>query len=82
VLKKGQKWAWTDTSFKEAKEALVSSQISIHYDPSLPIRLAADASAYGISAVPSHVLEDGTERPIANIYPQVRETMPRLKRRL
>ena len=70
LLKKGQKWVWTDAcavAFKKAKEALVSSQVLIHYDPSLPIRLAADASAYGIGAVLSHVLDDGTERPIAYV---------------
>ena len=49
------------------KESLVSSQVLIHYDPSLPIRLAADASAYGIGAVLSHVLDDGTECPIAYV---------------
>ena len=55
---------WTDTcvgAFKEAKEALIFSQVLIHHDPSLPIRLAADASAYGIGAVLSHVLDDGTD---------------------
>jgi len=36
-----------------------------HYNPKLPIRLAADASAYGIGAVTSHVFPDGTERQIA-----------------
>ena len=36
-----------------------------HYDPRLPIRLAGDASSYGIGAVLSHVLADGTERPVA-----------------
>ena len=35
------------------------------YDPKLPIHLAGDASNYGIGAVLSHVLPDGTEHPVA-----------------
>lgn len=31
----------------------------------LPVRLATDAPPYGIGGVLSHVMEDGTERPIA-----------------
>ena len=48
----------------QAKEKLISSEILVHYDPTLPIKVAADASAYGVGAVLSHVI-DGNERPIA-----------------
>ncbi len=37
----------------------------VHYGPSLPIRLAGDARAYGVGAVISHVMKDGQECPIA-----------------
>ena len=36
-----------------------------HYDINLPIKLAVDASSYGMGAMISHVYPDGTERPIA-----------------
>ncbi len=61
-------WSWSsecDQAFKKAKEKLMSPSVLVHYDPSLPIRLAGDASAYGVGAVISHVMSDGSERPIA-----------------
>ena len=68
LLQKSKKWIWTSDckqAFEQAKEALSSSRVLIHYDPSLPLRLAGDASAYGIGAVISHILPDGSEKPIA-----------------
>ncbi|KAM7438769.1 hypothetical protein ABFA07_011747 [Porites harrisoni] len=44
---------------------MTSEQVLTHYDPSLPLRLAFDASPVGIGAVLSYVMNDGTERPIA-----------------
>lgn len=68
LLKKNARWKWSEEceqAFKEAKQRLTSPNVLIHYDPSLPIRLASDASAYGIGAVISHRLADGNERLIA-----------------
>ncbi|CAB4037208.1 Hypothetical predicted protein [Paramuricea clavata] len=44
---------------------IVSDLVLTHYDPNLPLQLACDASPVGIGAVLSHVMADGTERPIA-----------------
>ena len=52
-------------AFADAKQALASSHVLVHYDPSLPITLTGDASAYSVGAVISHTLPDGSERPIA-----------------
>ena len=68
LLQKDTPWEWTkecDSAFKAAKAKIVDSNVLVHYDPNLPIRLAGDASAYGIGAVISHLMEDGTEHPIA-----------------
>ena len=67
VLEKGRKWWWTEQgerAFSETKCMVSSDQVLMHYDPQLPIKWECDASAYGIGAVLSHIMEDGTGRPI------------------
>ena len=49
---------------KKSKELLLSSQVFTHFDPKMEIRLACDASDYGIGAVLSHVTADGAEKPV------------------
>ena len=68
LLKAGHKWAWTQEcarAFDSTKKLLAAAPVLAHYDPSLPMKMAGDASAYGIGAVISHVFPDGQERPIA-----------------
>jgi len=45
--------------FEEAKNLLFSAPALADFDPSLLIKLAGDASAYGIDADTSHEFPDG-----------------------
>lgn len=68
LLQNGNKWHWSqecEKAFKQAKQLVTSDNVLTHYDPQLPLKLACDASPYGIGAVLSHRFADGTERPIA-----------------
>ena len=68
LLHKDTKWHWsTDckTAFAQLQTALSSSPILVHYDPNSPLRLACDASAYGVGAVISYIMPDESEKPIA-----------------
>ena len=42
-------------AFKASKDLIRSAKVLAHYDPMLPLKLAADASAYGLGAVISHM---------------------------
>ena len=52
-------------SFQTAKAKLISSSVLAHQDCSLPLRLAGDASAYGVGSVIWHLMIDESEWPIA-----------------
>ena len=68
LLKANVKWKWNDQctkAFVEAKQKLMEAPILAHYDPNRSLKLATDASAYGIGAILSHCYEDGSEHPIA-----------------
>ena len=66
LLLKHRKWTWgaeQEKAFNAAKQALQQNSLLVHFDPKKRLVLACDASPYGIGAVLSHVMEDGTERP-------------------
>ena len=68
LLRAKQLWHWSKAckqAFQRAKKRLVEAPVLAHYDPELPIVLAADASAYGVGAVISHKFPDGLERTVA-----------------
>ena len=68
LLQKGKKWNWTigcTQAVNTARDLLKTSNLLTHYDSTLPIRLATDASQYGLGAIISHVLPNGMEKPIA-----------------
>ena len=68
LLCKQSRWSWTtkqDTAFEIVKNALQKHSLLVHYDDSKPLVLTCDASPYGIGAILSHTMEDGTDRPVA-----------------
>ena len=68
LLQASRAWKWSPEcakAFQAAKDKIISAGVLTLYDPTLPITLAADASAYGVVAVISHVFSDNSEHPIA-----------------
>ena len=68
LLKSNAQWKWSaecQEAFEQAKKQLASAPVLAHYDVTQKLKLAADASAYGLGAVILHVYEDGSEKPIA-----------------
>ena len=67
LLRKDTHWRWMaaeEKAFDLSKELLTSSRLLVHFDPSLPLILACDASDYGVGAVLAHRMPNGEERPI------------------
>ena len=75
LLRKGSKWAWLEqqTAFEEAKELLQSTDLLVHFDSEKELVLATDASDYGVGAVLSHKMKNGTERPIGYVSRSLQE---------
>ena len=68
LLQHNVKWKWTEqctSAFEQAKKELVSAKVLAYYDPDLPMKMAADASAYGVGAVISHVYPNEHKHPNA-----------------
>ena len=51
-------------AFDTSKHQLCSETLLVHYDLDKTLVLSCDASPYGVGSVLSHVMEDGSERPI------------------
>ena len=68
LLESNVKFEWCngcEKAFRDVKTCIASDQVLTQYDPSMPLKLALDASAYGLGVVLSHVLPSGEEKPIA-----------------
>lgn len=64
---KGVQWQFGQeekSAFNLLKDALSSDTLLIQYNPSLPVKIDTDASKAGLGAVISHIMPDGSERPI------------------
>ena len=67
LLQQNINWNWgpsQQAAFKEAKAQLTSDCLLVHFDSRKELLLACDASPYGVGAVLSHIMEDGSEKPV------------------
>ena len=67
LLKKGIPCSWNAShqkAFDTSNQQLCSETLLVHYDLAKKLILSCDASPSGVGAVLSHVMEDGSERPI------------------
>lgn len=64
---------------------ITESKLLVFYDQTKPVLLSFDSSLYGVGAVISHIMKDGSERPIPfhpEPYVKQRGVMPKLRRKL
>ena len=68
LMRKDVPWRWTgecNEAFKLVKVKLSTAPLLTHFDLSRPIVVHCDASQYGLGVVLSHVMEDGSEKPVS-----------------
>ena len=68
LLQKGVPWEWRreqEQAWIESKSMLQSPKVLVHFDSTKELILTCDASSYGVAAVLSHRMSDGTEKPVA-----------------
>ena len=67
-LRKNTVWVWKSKhqkAFEAAKQLLSKEPALAHYDVKRQIKLHCDASAYGLGACLVHIMDDGSEKPVA-----------------
>ena len=65
-------WEWLtecQKAFETLKKKLASSEVLVHYNSELPLKLDCDPSDYRVGALLSHIFPDGEERPIVYASP-------------
>ncbi|CAI6349493.1 unnamed protein product [Macrosiphum euphorbiae] len=68
LLKNNTQFVWNaiqSKAFSKIKESILSNKVLVHYNPNLELIVASDASPFGVGAVLSHIMPDGSEKPIA-----------------
>lgn len=68
LLRKEHPWCWGEkqmAAFRQAKRALSSDRVLLHFDPKRQIVISCDASPVGVAAVLSQVDDNGDEKPVA-----------------
>ena len=71
TLRKGQAMfmdPWIPRVIRKIKKTITSGLSLAHYDPTLDIIVASDASSYGISACILHKLPDGSRKAVATSW--------------
>jgi len=69
LLKKDNEWAWSarcQQAFENIKGILNSDLLLTHYDPSLEVIVAANASEHGLGVVIQHRRPGGSVKAIAH----------------
>ena len=70
LLSKRNHWAWGEPqqrSFTQVQDALTKSPVLASFDPNLETIVSADASSFGLGAVPLKKQKSGEIRPVAYI---------------